>query len=179
MRNWRIILAALPLLLGAAVVVLWVRSYSRIDGVALHHGPFALSLASCPGHLTLVQATFSETKPYEQQGLIKFESSEVAELEWPWDWFRSFARSRYGVGGIEVGLGGSVDPAGVRMSLRYFMLPHWLMLLTVGVVGTYAATPTVRSWRRNARGLCPACGYDLRASHDRCPECGAPIRLRA
>jgi hypothetical protein len=47
-----------------------------------------------------------------------------------------------------------------------------------GVIGTvHVAIEAVRR-RRTAAGLCPGCGYDLRASKDRCPECGLAIMAK-
>lgn len=51
----------------------------------------------------------------------------------------------------------------------------------VGVSAAIVGTVTFRSRRaaeRMRQGLCAACGYDVRVSADRCPECGAPLADR-
>jgi hypothetical protein len=57
------------------------------------------------------------------------------------------------------------------------LFPHGLPLLLTLIVPAINLELHRRHWqsRRDEPGenhLCPACGYDLRATPDRCPECG-------
>jgi hypothetical protein len=60
---------------------------------------------------------------------------------------------------------------------RQFACPYWFITLLTAIL------PSARlvAWRRRARhlrmrpGLCRHCGYDCRATPDRCPECGTPV----
>jgi hypothetical protein len=49
-------------------------------------------------------------------------------------------------------------------------LPYWLIALTTAALPFLAAQRWIR--RGHGPGLCRVCGYDLRATLGRCPECG-------
>ena len=59
---------------------------------------------------------------------------------------------------------------GVR---RAAYVPHWLVAGSLFVAPAGWLARATRRRRARAAGLCRRCGYDLRASPGRCPECGA------
>lgn len=50
--------------------------------------------------------------------------------------------------------------------------PHWFFLVPTLPYPLSRLPGWLRHRRRVKRGLCIGCGYDLRGSSDRCPECG-------
>ncbi len=68
-----------------------------------------------------------------------------------------------------------VDYDGAGFNLRAWSLPGWAPVLAFAVLPAIFAFRQIRAVRRRRHrsrlGLCAACGYDLRASPERCPEC--------
>ena len=70
----------------------------------------------------------------------------------------------------EGGLWNSPAPPG-----RYAIIPLWPLLVPPLGWWTMILWRRRRKRRRARVGLCPRCGYDLRASTGTCPECGTPM----
>ena len=51
-------------------------------------------------------------------------------------------------------------------------VPYWLLAVVTGVLPAAWLRRRRRERRTRLLGLCPRCGYDLRATPGRCPECG-------
>jgi hypothetical protein len=62
----------------------------------------------------------------------------------------------------------------VRSRTHYLFVPMWFAVLITAAapLATSCALWRARRRRRRQRDVCINCGYDLRASPERCPECG-------
>ena len=59
---------------------------------------------------------------------------------------------------------------------QLFAVPYWFWVAADAVLPSLWVIRRRRARNRRAVGCCPACGYDLRATLDRCPECGTSAK---
>ena len=93
--------------------------------------------------------------------------------------FRAYASaSHYGFG---VRRGGSALTGGRGFGYTVYRIPLWPLAAAAALLpAARLAAGLYRARRRRRAGavLCPTCDYDLRATPDRCPECGTvPARV--
>lgn len=63
-------------------------------------------------------------------------------------------------------------PGTLRSTYRFLRIPWWPIIAAFGAYPTLHALRWARGRRYVSEGGCRECGYDLRHSPHRCPECG-------
>jgi hypothetical protein len=58
---------------------------------------------------------------------------------------------------------------------RVIAIPYWAPFALLSLHPLARMLGTLHRARRRRQVRCVACGYDLRASPGRCPECGTPV----
>jgi hypothetical protein len=164
-------LTVVSLLLGAATLWLWVRSYGRIDRFDYVKAPALYTANTACGHFD-IELDNNAGYAIPEQGLT-----------WtPWSGPQGARDQRMVIATIGTRfprrmhfLGFTWGPP--RGSQYVITGRFWSLLLAASLLpGWRLASFGYRRrliLRRMDSGACVVCGYDLRATRDRCPECGA------
>jgi hypothetical protein len=168
------IASILSLLLCAATVVLWVRSYRTPQW---HHwsGGRETSLMNYCGEVDWYEVWWMSSAAFPSSAAVG-DGYFCSELD-PTIGLKERAALLVSLPTLH--RLGPVAGIGVfwERPLRFteIMLPHWLLVLVCAVMPLVWLTQQVRVRAAERMGRCISCGYDLRASKDRCPECGRLI----
>lgn len=173
-------IVAASLLLSVATVLLWVRSHSTGDsfdryrqdvaGRGTYHdtrGIFSTRGTIGVGVLRLYHPAAQDWPTDKGWGLNAAPATGVA---WRHRWWL------LGFGYWNTALPGPPGSGGMRMTGA--KVPHWFVALVFAVAPALwgrRAWLTRRAGKRLRARLCVACGYDIRESGERCPECGTGV----
>jgi hypothetical protein len=168
-------------MLSITTVGLWVRSYGRID--EYRHirvevfGPdrsgwrvsWVFGSNSGALHVARQVDTWGDSSHASPGVWNQFSSDPTLSMQQELIWNRDppvlcpdWSRSGFRCGRVPTAHG----------MLTFAVLPHYFVLIAFGAFPLAALTRSARRTQRRKLGLCLNCGYDLRASPQRCPECG-------
>jgi hypothetical protein len=168
------LVSGLSLVLFLATAALWARSYAEMDRISVRlppmnrytqidcaagRGEFAIQLLSCG------QFAAGAPAPFHVRWMVERPYSLLEKLE------PATSRRAFGFAIVRV-------PASYTnwvMSLWGVAMPCWFILVMMAILPVMWARRLRQIKARRRLNLCLSCGYDLRASTNRCPECGTPI----
>ena len=182
--------SALSLLLLIATITLWIRSYFVRDQIGWFDGKefsptyvYSRRIVSADGGI-MFQAEYQEWgkwagKMFQGHAFVWSHEARgvypVYEPSGPPD-TPKFTRL--------AGAGFEIIIPGARPAYPYFeeaksvTAPYWAIMIMTAILPLFWFRARQRNKLRCAVrfGFCLTCGYDLRATPDRCPECGTSAR---
>jgi len=167
------------LLLCIAAPVMWIRSHRVSDRLSWERNFHAADGSIFRMYTSLVS----------ERGCILIQTSRISQQLFPrllnkdegWHYYHvpidaylfihSISASRFGFGYER-----KVYP---DQSLRTVAIPYWFATIIFAISPGLRITGFLRRRRHLSSHRCPTCGYDLRATPARCPECGTLSSLPA
>jgi hypothetical protein len=138
-------------------------------------------LSFIPGHLCLLgfRTPMSKNCDYDFPARLHIESFSARGVQdslqrshYDW-WVVQPTRSVLGFSWNNHTLLPQFQPPG--FNAHVFSIPLWFLAGAFSIAPTARFLYLSRKHKRRRRSLCIHCGYDLRASIHKCPECGSPI----
>ena len=169
------ILSIISLLLLAAATVLWVRSRRHADifgyytpaghlqGFTNDRAGLILFFSDIPFGPEMSLSADAMSASAEEFYPIHETLFEPSNIKWHFIGFQ-FASAPIGSWGWK---------------FRAWIVPYWALIVPLAILPLVCVRAILVRRRRAARGQCLACGYDLRHSEGRCPECGEKLHTEA
>ena len=158
--------AAASLALCVVACVLWVRSYRSSDAVRVASPRLGYGIAYSGRGGVMLGATREGT--VFPSGLhYHVEEDPEPAGDGPSGW----------VAFDVLGFGMRAERPPYVVAAYAVWFPHWFAVLGLSVLPARALARRATLRKRARRGLCGACGYDLRGTPRGCPECGAAAGL--
>ena len=157
----RVGLVFISLLLCLASLVFWIRSRRVTDAITLSPSPSKWSLFTKSGTLNL-----GRDRPWLEGEDLRRGMKMGA-----------YERSLLGFGVKQTEEQRTWQSKSSRIIpyttiLKSYFVPLWFCCVVFSILPLVHFPRIIRRFRRRRLGLCLHCGYDLRASPDKCPECG-------
>jgi hypothetical protein len=178
-RRWFTLFAGWSLLMSVVIIAIGVRSYHKRNSfpeVMRHPG---ISIQSFSGRFCIGWVSAVRIWPSPFQIAVEVRNHPL-HVQWqnngiqPVQSIRSVApvaelSNGFGFAVLSDRVAFGVPPDG--WSAKMVVIPYWAIAL-VFLFAPLQRILTLHGRREFARGFCQQCGYDLRATPERCPECG-------
>jgi hypothetical protein len=154
------ILCALSFLLYFLAAMMWVRTRSHVATAEFHGGSRTTYELASGGGWACAAVSVRSGRSMGESPMARDVLSEPARWGASCGVLTTVTMQQDMQGGTEMTV------------TRYCLVSYPLALTATAILPLIAASNWLRRKSRSKAGHCPSCGYDVRATPNRCPECG-------